>query len=120
MISRSRPDSVGGGSSRNVRGLQKPSRFSGGGVVAERFVVSRSRPDSVGGGIVAESFVVSRSRPDSVGGVVAESFVVSRSRPDSVGGGVAQTFFVSHLQKPLARERCLPHIRSSHAIFMNR
>ena len=43
------------------RDLQKPTRFSGGGVVAEFFRGLQTRRKSVGGGVVAEFFFPDRN-----------------------------------------------------------
>ena len=89
MISRSRPDSVGGGVvAETFRGLQKPARFSGGGGGSSRnFPWSpEAGPIQWGGG----------------GGVVAEIFRdLQTPARFSGGGGSSRHFFsVSHLQKP--------------------
>ena len=68
MISRTRPDSVGGGVVAEIfRGLRKSSRFSGGGGLYHKFsLISRSRPDSVGGGVVAHIFRITSPETDPI------------------------------------------------------
>ena len=86
----------GGSGAGSLGGAQQ---LTGGGVVADIFRVLQ-KP------VVAELFRdLQKPARFSGGGVVAEifSYPISRNRPDSLAG-----------------ERCLPHIRSSPAIFMNR
>ena len=84
------------------RGFQKPTRFSGGGVVPEFFRVSESRRDSVGGGeVVAEFFrALQKQTRFSVGGGSSRIFpwspvVAVVSRPEEIyhDTGVAVSFF---------------------------
>ena len=79
-----------------------------------------------GGGVVAELFRdLQKPSRFSGGGVVAEIFrgLQEPSRFSGGGGGSSRQFsyhISTNRTHSLARERYLPHIRSSPAIFMNR